>query len=590
MQATTPAELSKEQDRRIVELKSLFEFGTTLNTSQNLKTVLDTLLLAPMGRLLITQGAILLKKQSSEYEYTAVKGLPRKLIGEKVYVQADCKKPALIDEIKDAEAQEAFKCNALSLICPILSHDNCIGLFLLGAKLGNIPFTKKDIEYISSLANLAAPAIQNSKYIAELDEKNRQLEKSNQELNTVNEILKELNTADDADSVANINRIATTLAYAVMGEMMVQRCIILLEDPDDDLFKPTIVKGLRKTPELGETFDKLTAKLRATLKGVLTESLEDAEVRDVLDNLGVGMLTPLMHKSEMRGMILVGGRFGPEPFRENDLKFLDAIGNTAMSPLENARLVGEKIARERLEEELAIAKNIQIGLLPKTEPSCSGFDFHGMNVSSLQVGGDYYDFITIDEDRIAFAIGDVSGKGVGASLLMANLQASLHAMIDADKPLSAIVAKINNIIYQNTPLDKFITFFVGIIDTSKHEMTYVNAGHNPPYIFTDGGELKTLEVGGLILGMMPDVPFEQETVKLASGDWLLLFTDGVNEAMNEEGEEFEEYRIEDFIRENPKSTAKSFVLDLHDAVTKFCGGAQQSDDITILAVGVNNHN
>ncbi len=167
---------------------------------------------------------------------------------------------------------------------------------------------------------------------------------------------------------------------------------------------------------------------------------------------------------------------------------------------------------------------------------------------------------------------------------MANLQAVLNALIDSDEPLKKVTAKINNIIHKNTNYDRFITFFIGILDTDKNIFTYVNAGHNPPMLVENDGTIKYLEEGGLLLGMMPDIPYEESTVKLTPGEWIIMFTDGVTEAKDQNDEDFEEFRLKEVILKNRSATAENMKEKILTAVKEFTGNVPQSDDITLLIV------
>lgn len=570
----------REHDRRLVELQSLFELSKTLNSSLNLKAILDTLLYTPMGRLLIAQGAVLLNGEQASFEFRVIKGVTRELLGKRLRIDHQWSEPIPVAELSDGTARVYLQKYGFELISPLMSNNACIGLILLGKKISGTPFTQNEIEYLASMANLAAPAIENSRYINELQDVNRQLDKKIQELNTLFDISKELNATLDRDKIAN------TLAYAIMGEMMVQKILIFLVN-SEGAYKLQVSKGFRIQEE-SSLFDEafVQKKLAICKKAARLDEIEDAELLEAMQAVGLEIVVPMSSQEMVKGCIFIGGRLSTEPFKQEELEFLSTLGNSAMISLENARLFQETIEKERLEEELSIARDIQNGLLPKVPPQVPGFAFAGLNIPSLQVGGDYYDCFQISEQRVVLAIGDVSGKGVGASLLMANLQASLHALIDTGLSLAQIVQRINNIAHKNTPFDKFITFFVALVDTQKKDLVYVNAGHNPPYLQHTDGSFEVLDAGGLILGMMPDVPYEMGHVAMQAGDTLLMFTDGVSEAMNEAGEEFEEHRIEAFLQKAGHMEIAALVDALHDAVREFCGTAPQSDDITILAMRV----
>jgi len=272
-----------------------------------------------------------------------------------------------------------------------------------------------------------------------------------------------------------------------------------------------------------------------------------------------------------------------QKYSPTDLEFLFSLGNLAIISLENARLFKEAIEKQRLEDELLIAKEIQRGLLPATLPEVINFDLAATNISSKQVGGDYYDVIPLPDNRYVVAIGDVSGKGTPASLLMANLQAMIRALVPLGLSLSDLTARVNDLICENTGTDRFITFFWGILDAKLHTMTYVSAGHNPPFLFHAGGAVERLDKGGIILGIMKaTVPYQEGEVAFGVGDVLILFTDGVSEAMDVNGEELGEEPIEKSVREHLNDPAGTILSHIVDVVKAHSRNAPQSDDITLV--------
>jgi sigma-B regulation protein RsbU (phosphoserine phosphatase) len=285
------------------------------------------------------------------------------------------------------------------------------------------------------------------------------------------------------------------------------------------------------------------------------------------------------------GYLLLGEKISGQEYTEADLEFLTTLVNQAVTSLENARLFEETLEKQRMEEELNVARNIQKKLLPKAFPSIESYEIYGVNHSSKQVGGDYYDIISLDDQRIALAIGDVSGKGVPASLLMANLQAALRVLIKIDLPLNEVVSRLNHLIYENTTTDKFITFFVAILNIKTHELEYVNAGHNNPVLRKRSGELIFLDKGGLILGVLPEYTYELGQAKLQPGDLLLAYTDGVNEAVNEKGDEWGEEALYDLVRQHNQNEPIQKLIDrILVAIDKFAGNIPQADDVTMLGL------
>jgi sigma-B regulation protein RsbU (phosphoserine phosphatase) len=270
-------------------------------------------------------------------------------------------------------------------------------------------------------------------------------------------------------------------------------------------------------------------------------------------------------------------------FTDDDVRFLETLSVDACIAVENAQLHEESIEKERMEKELEVASTIQRMILPKEIEQPEGYDIVGMNDPSRQVGGDYYDVIPLSDDNIALVIADVSGKSVPGALLVSSLQASMHAYLEASWKLPQLVAKLNKVILRNSTADKYITFFIAILNPKTGELTSVNAGHNPPLLMQNG-KLRKLKTGGIPLGMVDFDAYEQEQVQLDPGDLLLCFTDGVTEATDASDELYDDDRLEAFTARHCALDAKSFMDKLYGEIKSFVGEAEQSDDITVLVI------
>ena len=317
------------------------------------------------------------------------------------------------------------------------------------------------------------------------------------------------------------------------------------------------------------------------------QELEE-EVPFLADNQ-IKAVIGLQFQSEQIALVGVGARANEEAYTDSDYNFLQSLGNLAVLSIQKTYLLEERIEKERIEEELTIAKSIQKGLLPDPIPQVEQLDITAQNISSYQVGGDYFDILKTPSDELLFAIGDVTGKGIPAALLMANLQAMLHVLLPVDISLSEASGQINDIIHQNTPSDKFITFFWGIFTPDNAKFRFVNAGHNPPIWLKNGkDDPEELEEGGLILGAMSTMtPYEEQTIQLSTDDLLVFYTDGVTEAMNEdETEEFGEDRLINCIRENREKSSKEIEQAIIESVKQFSHDIQY-DDITLIILKVN---
>jgi sigma-B regulation protein RsbU (phosphoserine phosphatase) len=303
-------------------------------------------------------------------------------------------------------------------------------------------------------------------------------------------------------------------------------------------------------------------------------------------DLGVDLIVPIKIKNETKGLIILGKRKNVLVYSKSDIEFISSLGSLAIISIENARLFNETLEKQKLEKDLETARNIQKNLLPKKIPHLSHIEISAYNNSAKMVGGDYYDIVKLDDDTILVAIADVSGKGVPAALLMANLQAFLKSICKQKRPLSEATNLLNDLVAENTTLGSFITFFWGSFNNVTKEFTYVNAGHNPP-LHVKKGEINKLKKGGMILGVLPTtVPYLCETVQLEEGDAIVLFTDGITEAMNVNGEDYTDERFEILIKENYNKSASEILNSIKLSVEEYTLGAEQSDDITCLILKV----
>lgn len=240
-------------------------------------------------------------------------------------------------------------------------------------------------------------------------------------------------------------------------------------------------------------------------------------------------------------------------------------------------------SHRKQEEETLEAKEIQKSLLPRVIPQVPGYDIAATTKSVHFVGGDYYDIVPISEKKIAFCIADVAGKGLPGALLMSNLQAALKPLIRNDVNPDELCSRLNRVLCEIMPANRFVSFFYGVLDSEKHLLTYCNAGHNPPLLVRADGTLRELRSSGLILGRLPDWRYEQVIQHLSSGDIVLLFTDGMVEACDETDEPFGEERLLQFIREVPGCSAMVHLERLSKAVSAHCRGKFQ-DDATMIVL------
>jgi serine phosphatase RsbU (regulator of sigma subunit) len=272
----------------------------------------------------------------------------------------------------------------------------------------------------------------------------------------------------------------------------------------------------------------------------------------------------------------------------------DEFGDLAASfnEMTSAVKLGREIAlaNDRLKQELETARAIQVRLLPSAEPVVTGFQVVGASIPSREIGGDYFDFLAQGDDQIGIAIGDVSGKGMPAALLMSNLQASLHGQVMHPGSVSGVVERVNDLLVKSTDPHMFATFFYGLLDAGKATFTCTNAGHNPPILLRADGEIEELTTGGLLLGMLGEQVYQQNTVELAPGEIIVLYTDGITEAVGPAADEddyeamFGEEALFEVLRRNRHLPAAGIKDAILGAVSTHTSGVAQSDDITLVVI------
>jgi len=272
-------------------------------------------------------------------------------------------------------------------------------------------------------------------------------------------------------------------------------------------------------------------------------------------------------------------------FRKEDERFLEAFSVHAALAIENARLHQDIVEKERIEKELEIAGHIQRRLLPKELPPPSGYEVEAVARPTKLVGGDYYDFIPLADGKYFVMIADVSGKGIPAALLVSTLHASLHAYIDGVTDLAHLAGRLNRVVHDNTEAERYITLFMAILDPQKGTFAYVNAGHCFPFVVrSQQVAITPLPSTGLPLGMFEGVQFEQGTHKLEPADFLVLYTDGVTEAMDKSFEEYGESRFHQAMVGQIGQSAGGFLGGIVADVEKFVAGEPQSDDLTMMVL------
>jgi serine phosphatase RsbU (regulator of sigma subunit) len=299
------------------------------------------------------------------------------------------------------------------------------------------------------------------------------------------------------------------------------------------------------------------------------------------------LIVPLNDSKRTLGFVALTRKASGYNYNYEDITTLSILGNQLVTAVTNAWLYQESLEKQRLEEEMALARQIQKDLLPRCLPSDRHLEFAAFTEPARHVGGDYYDFLSPEEEKIGVVVADASGKGMPAALLVSQLQATLRSEVRNRKGLADMVFDANYLIATSTSPEKFVTLFYGELDKRTLKFTYCNAGHNYPVVVRSDGSTVCLETGGLLVGAFANATYQSDTFQLRPGDLVFFYTDGLNEAHNSKEEEFGERRLIDLIRSNRHLPASAITDMVVSEVRSFAEGAPAEDDMTAIVMKVN---
>lgn len=304
----------------------------------------------------------------------------------------------------------------------------------------------------------------------------------------------------------------------------------------------------------------------------------------LLEGIRSIICVPLRNDEQIIGLLYLDHRWAGTSFSENDLRVTGLIANLAAVKIENARLLEEQIVKQRMAEQLELGSRIQRRLLPSGNPEIPGYEIRGENRTCYEIGGDYYDFVRKADGKLAVAIADISGKGVGAAILMAVLQASLRSLVHTVSGPAPLVEKLSGVLAESSPSNKFATLFYAELDPQNHVLEYANGGHNPPLLCTADGKVQELTPTGPIVGLLDDSTYTSRRVRLGPGDVLLLYTDGITELEDSEHEEFGTDRLLEVVRTHADADGEALFAAIRDRLEEFSASDEGLDDDATLVL------
>ena len=409
--------------------------------------------------------------------------------------------------------------------------------------------------------------------------------------------------AKQGDLLALISKVGITLlASATLNETLEQivslvfkavpadRCLIMMRDEGSEDLRVAVARLRDRAGEVGEirvsrnVLDEVVIRGKSVLTSDAQHDPRFASGTVVLQGVRSVLAVPLGVSDKVFGIIYADSPIAEGRFTEDHLKVLTTLASVAAIRVENARLVEARLERERLERELALASEIQQRFQPTAPPHVNGYELQGISFPCYEIGGDYYDFIERDDGRLVIALGDVSGKGTAAALLMSSLHAAIHAQSASHNTLSATISAVNRYLADNIPANRFVTLFYAELDPESGALSFLNAGHNPPLIVHSAGTVEQLASGGLPLGIKPDAEYREGRTQLQQGDVLVIYSDGVTEAVSPTGEEFGATRLYEVVSRNIEASAAGIRDRIESSLTKFAQGTSAADDITLVIV------
>jgi sigma-B regulation protein RsbU (phosphoserine phosphatase) len=396
-------------------------------------------------------------------------------------------------------------------------------------------------------------------------------------------------------TLMNLDEIMESVTASILNRMHVKGVAVCLYDETGSNCTTVLQRGISgwklDFPKAERSLVELLERTRSpqvlyNLRYDREIDLSDEDKGKIME-AGVVLVVPIFTRDRLIGILHLAPKESEKPYSEEDIDLLQTVANQAAIAIENARLHKAEIEKQKIEEELTMARRIQQGLLPKESPKMLGLDIAGTSIPATTVGGDYYDFIKLDDQRLLVVVGDVSGKGMSAALYMSKIQGMIQFASRVYRSPKDILVEVNRRIYDGIERKSFITMIVALFDLSTRKVTICRAGHNPALVASNG-QVSFLKLRGMGLGLEPGLIFGHELEmfdeELRPGKLFLFYSDGLTEAMNEEREEFGEERVLISIRDYNTVSADALQHTVIDSLKSFRGNAEQNDDITVVVV------
>ncbi len=578
-----------------VNLNTLEQVTKLINSTLSLPSLLEVIMDAAK-EILGTEGSslLLLDDKKQELNFYVVAGEKKELIKEISVpigkgiagIVAQTETPIIVHDAEndprifkkvDEHANQVTK----NLICvPMKVKGKLIGVLEVINSKNQDDFSVEQMNILSYLADQAAIAINNSDLFQKLSKTRFALQ------NRINELSILYEYSEIANSAVNVDTLFSITLKFIRKVLNIKSALVYIYYPQTKEFIPSYTIG---TPKKSVQLEKLTAD---TLEPFLKEysrpvllpraTMEFVFLRKVELKFPVISL-PLYTENNLFGFIFLWNKEDTEPFNSFDLRILDRLTSPLAQTYSNIKLHESLIKQDHIKQELKVAYFLQQTILPDTFKAPKEIDIHGVSIPAEEVGGDFYDFIPIDDEKFALVIADVSGKGIPASLFMALARNTIRTETHRDPNPKRVMKKVNRSLCQDSESGMFVTAAYLLVDTFNKAITYVSAGHNRQLLYQCQQQKTDIIKGlGKPLGVFPDTRFEEKVLFYEKGDLLILFTDGIIEAEKSDSEQYEEERFIDFIQKNHHLPINEFIKQAREDVNHFTEGKPFTDDFTLL--------
>lgn len=452
-----------------------------------------------------------------------------------------------------------------------VTKDEEYTLFFTIMHIGKDTLVKQQAQYLELVTQISASAIRNLRNIKRLEIAEKKSKLYNHFLSSLVEVNQALIT------VSNIDAVVGTFYHTILGQLGITKVALFIADENNGFIVHKNSFGVDFSDDMLRRFYQFD---ESASKGVLGLKCELCNI--------IEYYIPINYNGKKHGFILLGKNFTKKNFTEQEIMFAEGLASATMGAIIKTHLVEELIEKRNIEKELEIALEIQNNLMPKSSPIIPGYAISADSIPSRQVGGDYYDIIKIKDNKYLFIIADVSGKGIPAALLMANVQAACRVLATHANDLNELLNSVNKLVYQNTPAERFVTMFACVLDTNNHTLTYSNAGHNPPLYITSNHEVKRLTEGGIILGLF-DMPIDYHcgTIQLEPDSIVCLYTDGIVECPINPDRELDEEKLAEYIKVHFADSTHNIMEGIFSHISNTTGNKVNYDDQTIIIIKKN---